>query len=189
MRERGGPDARHVPGRQEQRRLRRRVLGGAVRVLLVTGTLVAVYVTAPLTAPWTAAAAVRMTACLLVLSVVLGLQLRAVTRSPYPTVRGIEAVVVSVPLVVLLFATAYVRSSYGDADAFTEPVSRLDGVYFSMTVLTTVGFGDIAPVADVARAMVTAQLVVDLVLGGFLAKVLVGAVQRRRDALQEGRDG
>jgi len=47
-----------------------------------------------------------------------------------------------------------------------------------------VGFGDIVPATETARLLVTMQMLTDLVLGGFIAKVLVGAVRRRRDALE-----
>jgi hypothetical protein len=62
-------------------------------------------------------------------------------------------------------------------------LSRVDAAYFSVTVLTTVGFGDIVATSQTSRLLVTTQMLADLVLVGFIAKVLVGAVQRRRDAL------
>ena len=52
--------------------------------------------------------AVRLMIGLAVVVVVLGWQIRAVLRSPHPTLRGVEGVAVSVPLLVLTFAGAYV---------------------------------------------------------------------------------
>ena len=171
--------------RSERAVLRRRVVAGTVRVLGVTGLLVALYVTAPLDRPPSGVTGVRLCLSLFGLVGVLALQLRSVSRSPHPTLRGVEVVAVSVPLLVLTFASAYFATASDGSGAFTEDLSRLDAAYFSVTVLATVGFGDIAPLTEVARSLVIAQMLLDLVLGGFIAKVLVGAVQRRREALAE----
>ena len=68
--------------------------------------------------------------------------------------------------------------------SFTEALSRLDAAYLAVTVLSTVGFGDITPVTESARSLVMAQMLVDLAFVGLVAKVLVGAVRRRRDEMQ-----
>ena len=121
---------------------------------------------------------------LLALILVLGWQIREVTRSPHPVLRGVEAVVVSVPLLVLTFAATYVVVDHNSPGSFTEALSRLDAAYLSVTILATVGFGDITPVTDVARSLVMSQMLVDLAFVGLVAKVLVGAVRRRRDEMQ-----
>ena len=46
-----------------------------------------------------------------------------------------------------------------------------------MTVFATVGFGDIAPVSELARVLVTIQMLVGLVAVGVIAKLVLGAVQ------------
>jgi UDP-N-acetylmuramyl pentapeptide phosphotransferase/UDP-N-acetylglucosamine-1-phosphate transferase len=118
------------------------------------------------------------------LLVVVGLEVRAIVRSHHPALRGVEAVVVAVPMLLLPFTTAYLQTAAADPRAFTEPLDRLDAFYFCMTVFATVGFGDIAPVSSTARALVTGQMVLDMVFIGFVARVLVGAVQRRRASLE-----
>jgi hypothetical protein len=173
-------------GPAERAGMRRRVLAGVVRVLVVTGVLLVVYVTAPMDQRPTGVAGVRLGLSLLAIVVVLTWQIRSVSRSPYPTLRGVEVVAVSVPLLVLSFAATYVGMSSASSGAFTEELTRLDAAYFSVTVLATVGFGDIAPLLPGARLAVTAQMLFDLALGALVAKVLVGAVRRRREALAEG---
>ena len=145
--------------------------------------LVVVYATAPLDQHPTGRVALRLIVGLIVVMVVLVLQFRAVSRSPHPTLRGVEAVAVSVPLFVLMFAATYFSTSRNSAGSFNMDLSRVDAAYFSVTVLTTVGFGDIVATSQTTRLLVTTQMLADLVLVGFIAKVLVGAVQRRRDAL------
>ncbi|HEY5989876.1 MAG TPA: potassium channel family protein, partial [Streptosporangiaceae bacterium] len=60
---------------------------------------------------------------------------------------------------------------------------------FTVTVFSTVGFGDIRPESELARLVVTGQMVADLVIIGLGARIVVGAVrvgQRRRS---DGGDG
>jgi voltage-gated potassium channel len=182
--------------RAERRRARRRVISSIARTLVVTGAMVAFYVTAPLDQRPVGWIAVRLLLELLALVLVLGWQIRSVGRSPHPVLRGVEAVAVSVPLLVLTFAATYVVVDHNSPGSFTEALSRLDAAYFAVTVLATVGFGDIAPVTEGARSLVMAQMLVDLAFVGLVAKVLVGAVRRRRDEMltveatssQEGAD-
>ncbi|WP_034238310.1 potassium channel family protein [Saccharomonospora iraqiensis] len=113
---------------------------------------------------------------LALLGVVVVRQIVAVARSGRPRLRALEALGVMVPLLLVVFAATYTLISGADPDSFTEPVGRTDALYFTMTVFATVGFGDIAAVAEPARIVVTIQMVVGLVLVGVVAKVVVGAV-------------
>jgi hypothetical protein len=71
--------------------------------------------------------------------------------------------------------------------SFSEPLGRLDSLYFTVTVFATVGFGDIVPVTSPARAITTVQMVGDLVLVGLVAQVIVGAVRRGMQRRDESR--
>jgi voltage-gated potassium channel len=165
------------------RRRRRGVLGSIVRVGLVTATLCAVYANAPLDRPLNGGVGLRMALSLLVLAALVAWQVVAVSRSPHPGLRAVEAVAVTVPLLILMFASAYVVMSSADGESFTQALTRTDAVYFAVTVLATVGFGDIAPKTAAARVVVTVQMLADLVLIGVIARVLFGAAQQRRQTL------
>jgi hypothetical protein len=154
------------------------------RTVVVTGAMVAFYVAAPFDQRPAGAVAARLLLELLALVLVLLWLIRSVGRSPHPVLRGVEALAVSVPLLVLTFAATYVVVDHNTPGSFTEGLSRLDAAYFSVTVLATVGFGDIAPLTEVTRSLVMAQMLVDLAFVGLVAKVLVGAVRRRRDEMQ-----
>ena len=186
----GVPARPAVPARGtvERRRVRRRVMASVVRTLVVTVTMVAIYATAPLDRRPAGAVAVRLLLELLALVMVLAWQIRSVGRSPHPVLRGVESLVVSVPLLVLSFAATYAVVDHNSPGSFTEALTRLDAAYLAVTVLATVGFGDITPVTDVARSLVMSQMLVDLAFVGLVAKVLVGAVRRRRDEMQSVAD-
>ncbi|MFD9305673.1 potassium channel family protein [Streptomyces sp. NPDC060048] len=115
---------------------------------------------------------------LLGLGVLLTLQAVSVIGSPHPRLRAIEALTSAVPLFLLLFsATYFVYAQEEGARSFSEPLSRNDALYFTVTVFATVGFGDIVPVSPTARVLTTLQMVADLILVGVIAKVMVGAVR------------
>jgi voltage-gated potassium channel len=170
----------------DRRRARRRLAGSLIRTGLVLAVLIGAYALAPLGSRPEGTVAAQLVLWLLASFVVVAWQVRAVSRSSYPGLRAIGAIAVSVPLFVLVFASAYFVSGRIDAGSFNEPLSRLDAVYFATTVFATVGFGDIVARTDAARILVTLQMLLDLVLIGVIAKVLFGAVQRRRQDLGKG---
>ena len=61
------------------------------------------------------------------------------------------------PLFLLFFASTYYILSADDAATFTEPLSRSDALYFTVTIFATVGFGDISAQTESARLFVTAR--------------------------------
>jgi voltage-gated potassium channel len=61
---------------------------------------------------------------------------------------------------------------------FTQPLTRTDALYFSVTVFSTVGFGDITAKSEAARVLLIVQMLGDIALLGAGARVLLGAVRR-----------
>lgn len=159
---------------------RRRMIGlGLLRALAATVVLVTLYYLLPLNhdknVPVTLAAGV------VVLAAVTALQLRAVIKARQPNLRAIEALATTVPLFLLLFAGAYVTMSNTAAANFsTHPLTRTDALYFTVTVFSTVGFGDITAASQSARLVVTAQMLLDLLALGLVVRAFVGAVQLAR---------
>ena len=71
----------------------------------------------------------------------------------------------------------------GNHTTFGGPLSRTDAMYFSSTIFTTVGFGDITAKSEAARVVVTLQMWLDLVFLGLVVRLVVNAVkfsQQRR---------
>ncbi len=92
--------------------------------------------------------------------------------------KAFEALGLIVPFYLLLFASTYFVMERASAASFTQPLTRTDALYFSVTVFSTVGFGDIAPKSEAARVLLTVQMLGDLALLGAGARVLLGAVRR-----------
>jgi voltage-gated potassium channel len=94
--------------------------------------------------------------------------------------RAIEALATSVPLFLLLFASTYVVMAAMSAGNFGGRLTHTDGLYFTVTVFSTVGFGDITAKTQAARLVVTGQMIADLIILGLAVKTIVGAVSRAR---------
>ena len=105
--------------------------------------------------------AVRLLAGLLVFAGVMVWQVRKITRSRYPGVQAVEALGLIVPLFLLLFASTYFVMERASAAAFTQPLTRTDALYFTVTVFSTVGFGDISPKSEAARIVLIVQMLGD----------------------------
>jgi len=114
---------------------------------------------------------------LAVVAGVLAWQVRDISRSPYPRIRAIGSLATSVPLFLAVFATTYFLIARAEPANFSEPLSRLDAAYFTVTVFATVGFGDIVAVSSLARTITIVQMIGDLVVVGLVARTLFGAVQ------------
>ncbi len=68
---------------------------------------------------------------------------RSIIAAPFPGLRAVEALATSVPLFLLLFAATYVVMATLSASNFSQPLTRTDALYFTVTMFGTVGFGDI----------------------------------------------
>jgi voltage-gated potassium channel len=172
---------------------RRRLLIGRalLRALLTAALLVAGYYLLPLDKASDLASLALLVGGGIVLIGVIVWQVRSIIKSPYPGIRAIQSLATVVPLLLLTLAATYYLLEQASAGNFSQPLSRTDALYFTVTTFTTVGYGDITPVSDVARLVVVGQMITDLVVLGFGVKVFVGAVrmgQQRQSGSDPGTD-
>ena len=163
------------------RRVRRRIILWAVlRGFLNTTLLVVLYYELPLDEPFGADAAVRVLIGLVVFIGIAVWQVKNIIDAPYPATKAFEALALILPFYLLFFASTYFVMERTSAASFTESMTRTDALYFSVTVFSTVGFGDIAPRSEAARIALIFQMLGDLALVGAGARLLLVAVQRGR---------
>jgi drug/metabolite transporter (DMT)-like permease len=168
-----------VPVRERQRGAGHgsHLWGYAVRPIISTAGLLTAYYLLPLTERFTAATLATLGGGLLGVALLIVWHVRAILRSPRPRLRAVQALGVVLPLFLLLFAAAYYLLADSEPQSFTERLTRTDALYFTVTVFSTVGFGDITAHTELARLVTTGQMVSDLVVIGVAARVIVGAAQ------------
>jgi voltage-gated potassium channel len=168
---------------------RRLVLRASLRALASTTVLGVLYYVLPLDSRDDAWAVTQLVIGLVALAGIVAWQVRRIIGSEFPRLRVLEALFVAVPFYVLTFAAAYFLIAESGGGNFAAPLSRTDALYFTVTVLSTVGFGDITPRSEVARVVVTVQMIANLVLIGVGLRTLLGAAQlslQRRSGSERG---
>jgi hypothetical protein len=160
--------------REERVRL---VRGTAIRIVIVVALMFVAYGIAPLDYRRDGETAIRLLGTVGVIVVVVAWQLWAIHVARFPALRAIEGFALIVPLLLLGFAATYVRMSAANPDAFSQPVDQVGAVYFSMTIMATVGFGDIAATTDAARITVMLQMAADVIVLVVVARVMVNSVR------------
>jgi voltage-gated potassium channel len=156
------------------------IFRAVLRSVLVATVLVVLYYVFPLDRGWGSDTAVRLLVGVLVFAGVMVWHVRAIAGSRYPGLRAAVALGMILPFFLLLFASTYFVMERASPASFTQRLTRTDALYFTVTVFSTVGFGDITAKSEAARVVVIVQMLADLALLGAGVKVLLGAVQRGR---------
>ena len=119
----------------------------------------------------------RLGAGIALFAAILAGQARRVVRAELPELRAVEALGVVIPLFLVAFAAGYLSLSNASAGTFTEQLDHTRALYFTITVFSTVGFGDITPKTDLARIIVSFQMLLNLVILGAVVRLLLNAAQ------------
>ena len=146
------------------------------RSILVALLIVVAYYALPLDRPADAGLIILIVG-LLALAGILTWQIRMIVGSPFPRIRAAETLIVGIPLLLVVFASVYFLIGKAQVDSFSETMSKTDAMYFTVTVFSTVGFGDITAKSESARTLVTLQMLFNLVVFGLVAKLIFGAVE------------
>jgi hypothetical protein len=162
----------------EDRVTRRLIVVALVRVVGIVTVTLLVYFLVPIEGAGATAAAATACVGIATILTVFARQMSRVGRSRRPALAAVEALVLVFGLFLCFFALLYVSLSASDPGAFTQGVDKVAGVYFTMTILTTVGFGDISAVSDTARITVTVQMVLGVILIGTAVKALGFSARR-----------
>jgi fatty acid desaturase len=168
---------------------RRRVLArSGLRILGIALGMLLLYAVVPIPGTSGAAALLGMIAGLVLFLVLVGWQLHTIVRAEHPVLRAAEVVVFALPMLVVIFAFTFLTISRADPQSFSEPLGRVDSLYFTVSTLATVGFGDITPTSPGARLVVTFQMLFDLALLAGLVRLVVLATRTglRRQQAESG---
>ena len=109
-------------------------------------------------------------------------------RSTDDTAIRLEALVAVLYAFVVFMSLVYLglASSPGQ---FDELHTRVDALYFTMSTIATVGFGDVHATGQAARLVVTVQIFLDLIFVGLVARIILPSLARQRAQRNEARAG
>lgn len=158
----------------------------AVRTGVSAALIVGLYAALPVTSTSDVTSVVVLVVGVILLGVIVAVRVRQIVRDPNPGLRAAEALALVVPLFVALFSWSYVLLSAADPGAFSEPLNRIDAAYFCLMILSTVGFGDISPTADLSRLLVAGQIVISLTLLAGAVRVISVAAHAAAAGRQTG---
>jgi len=156
----------------------------AAHIAVTIAVLLLAYWVAPIQDPIDSSWALRMVTGLLVTGLVLWWQIAAVRASPRPVLQAAQGLMLSIGVFLIIFATLYLAMDQAITGAFSQPLDKTSALYFAITTLSTVGYGDITPLSHAAQIVVSVQMLLDLVLLAVIARVFLrtasGAVNRRK---------
>lgn len=123
-------------------------------------------------------AVIRLAVGAVMFIAIMAWEVRRILAADLPELRAVDAIALAVPIFLTTHAAAYVTLSALSPGSFTQPINRTGGLYFSIVTFGTVGYGDIAPVTDLARILVSSQVLGDLVFIALVLRVVASAARR-----------
>jgi voltage-gated potassium channel len=160
---------------------RSHVVQTGIRAAITAALLVVAYFVMPVEDRPHQSVALRLGVALALFVVVLVNEIRLISSHDRPMLRATVAMATIIPLFLILFAWIYLTMSRADPGAFGGPLTRSSALYFTVTVFSTVGFGDITAKTDVARLVVTVQMLADLAVVAVVIRLILGAATRGVD--------
>lgn len=113
---------------------------------------------------------------------------RRIIGSTRPALDAAEALITLLTLLVLGFATVYYVLSLRAPGQLSGIETKLDSVYYTVSILSTVGFGDVSADGQVARLAATVQMLFDLVFVALAVRLLGWAYRQRAEQNPRDRD-
>lgn len=153
------------------------VLTSVGRIALAWVLVLVAYALAPDRGISGVATFVKLGLDLLVVAGLLAWMTRRILVARFPVVAAAEALAIVSVIFVALFASLYLLLDDPAHPAFSQPLDHVKALYMTVTVLSTVGFGDIVARTNAARLFVTVQMVLDLILIGAVVRLLFSAAK------------
>ncbi len=157
----------------------RQVAATLLRIVVAVGGLLLVYFEMPLGADDDLVLGlVAVAVGVLAFGVVFVRQVRRIRSAEYPMLRAVESTALVGCLFVVVVASIHYTLWFADHTSYSEDLSRLDALYFTVTTLATVGFGDITPTSTLTRTVTTVLIVLGVALLGAGVRVLIGVASQ-----------
>jgi voltage-gated potassium channel len=151
---------------------------GAAHIVGLSLSLTVLYLVVPLQNDWWWLGLAIGLAAVVAIAPFAVRRATAVSDAAHPVMAAVEAITMIVAMLVFGFSSVYLAINRGEGQ-FVGLSTKVDAVYFTVTTMSTVGYGDIHAAGQGARLAVTAQIVFDLSLLAMAVRLLVGAARRR----------
>jgi hypothetical protein len=102
--------------------------------------------------------------------------------------EDIHTLLMLLPLVAMVFALGFYVLDEHSSSQLSGLSTRTDALYFTLSTLTTVGYGDITAEGQIARGLVILQLVFNAVFVGAAVSTIVATIRSRAPISQEDRN-
>jgi voltage-gated potassium channel len=106
-------------------------------------------------------------------------QAQLVLRSNDPLFDAMRCIVTALVLLIISFSCAYFVLATSYDNEIQGLKTKLDALYFTVTILATVGFGDITATGQAGRAVVTGQMVINFAVLAVALRVVSWALKER----------
>ena len=154
----------------------RRVLTVAAMVSLI----LLAYFIIPVDNHFHADNAVRAGVAVLSLAVLAGGMIQLLRVHAEDNERRVEGLVLGIVVVVVFFAFGYFLMARHNPAEVAGLHTRIDALYFAMSTMSTIGFGDVHATGQAARVLVMVQIVFDLVFITAAARLVTLHVRQAR---------
>jgi voltage-gated potassium channel len=105
---------------------------------------------------------------------------KRVMESSQPILHGAQMLALMLSAVVCAFASVYYAFATHYDDQMTGLATKLDAMYFTLTMSTTIGFGDIHPIGQAARGVASFHMVSNLAVVAVGVQLVRNAISHRR---------
>jgi voltage-gated potassium channel len=126
-----------------------------------------------------ARAILRLSAVFALVAAVFVWQVRRIVVADMPELRAVEALGIIIAAFLVGFSVIYLSMSHNAPATFTQSLDHTKALYFTISIFSTVGFGDITPRTDPARLVVSAQMLLDLAIIGVVVRLIFNAARSR----------
>ncbi len=146
------------------------------RCVTVATATIAAYLILPLRGEYTWAGIGLSIALLAVAIPVIWKVLGKVNQPHRPVSEPLAFLATVGTLSIVVPAASYVIAADVAPGSFEGLHTKIDGLYFAVTVASTVGFGDIHPVSQGARLLTTAHILASIIVLGSVLKMVARVV-------------
>lgn len=158
--------------------------GNALRSFATLIALLVIYYALPVgelpsEATTAALSAVGLVVGVVALTWLAAVQIRHQTKAGDTAHVRIQSLLAVVYLAIVMFATGYYALATSTDDQLVDLETKTDALYFTMSTLATVGYGDVHASGQAARAIVTVQMAFNLVVIGALVSVFSTLLRQR----------